>query len=346
MTLHHSQNLAAACLVLTLVATPAFAAGIALREGSTDWIANAFAGRTAKAYDAGTVLGNPAGLARLDHSEIDVSGSFIAPYSSFSGSNMDGFGQLTPGSQGGNPLEKLGVPAALAAWSASPDLKFGMAFSIPFGQRVTYPHDFVGRYQSLVSNASDLQWSLVAAYRISPHVSVGGGPVVNLLSTRLTEAVNLGPLRARFGDPTADFSGSHVGAGFVLGAMYEFDDSLRFGVTYQSRIHHAISGVQSISVPAPLSLASPSLAAILAGNAGPASTELTLPDSVSLGVYAQIDERWAVMADLQWTNWSLLRTLSIVPANQAPVTVLQEDWRDTWFFAAGVNFRVHDRLLL
>ena len=58
MTLHHSLNLAAASLALTLVATPAFAAGIALREGSTDWIANAFAGRTAKAYDAGTVLGN------------------------------------------------------------------------------------------------------------------------------------------------------------------------------------------------------------------------------------------------------------------------------------------------
>ena len=39
MTLQHSLNLAAASLALTLVATPAFAAGIALREGSTDWIA-------------------------------------------------------------------------------------------------------------------------------------------------------------------------------------------------------------------------------------------------------------------------------------------------------------------
>jgi long-chain fatty acid transport protein len=220
-----------------------------------------------------------------------------------------------------------------------------MALSVPFGQRVSYAQDFIGRYQSLVSSASDLQWSVVAAYRLSPHISIGGGPVVNILSTRLTQAVNLGPLSA-FGDPTAEFSGSHVGAGFILGAMYEFDDSLRFGVIYQSRIHHAISGDESISVPAPLGLASPSLVAMLQSNAGPASTELTLPDNVRFGAYKQIDERWAVMADLQWTNWSLLHTLIIVPANQAPATVLREDWRDTWFFAAGVNVRVHNRLLL
>lgn len=345
MPLHHPLKFGAAFLALTLAAPPGFAAGIALREGSTDWIANAFAGETAKAYDAGTVLGNPAGLTRLGQSEIDVSGTFIAPYSSFSGSNTDGFGRITSGSQGGNPLEKLGVPAAFAAWNASPDLKFGMALSVPFGQRVSYLQDFVGRYQSLVSSASDLQLSLVAAYRLSPHISVGGGPVVNVLSTRLTQAVNLGPL-STLDDPTAEFSGSHTGAGFILGAMYEFDDSLRFGVTYQSRIHHAISGDQSISVPPALGLASPSLAAMLQSTAGPASTELTLPDSVTFGFYKQIDERWAVMADLQWTNWSLLHTLIIAPANQAPATILQENWRNTWFFAAGINFRVHNRLLL
>jgi long-chain fatty acid transport protein len=49
------------------------AAGFALREGSADWMANAFAGETAKAYDASTAFTNPAGMVRLNANEIDTS---------------------------------------------------------------------------------------------------------------------------------------------------------------------------------------------------------------------------------------------------------------------------------
>ena len=45
---------------------PAIASSIALREGSADWSANAFAGETAKAYDASTAFSNPAGMTRLN----------------------------------------------------------------------------------------------------------------------------------------------------------------------------------------------------------------------------------------------------------------------------------------
>ena len=43
----------------------AVASGFALREGATDWMANGFAGETAKAYDASTAYTNPAGMVRL-----------------------------------------------------------------------------------------------------------------------------------------------------------------------------------------------------------------------------------------------------------------------------------------
>ena len=69
---------------------PVLAAGIALREGSTDWMANAFAGETAKAYDASTAFSNPAGMTRLDWNETDLSVNLVAPSTSFSGSNTIG----------------------------------------------------------------------------------------------------------------------------------------------------------------------------------------------------------------------------------------------------------------
>ena len=95
---------------MSALTPPVLAAGFALREGSADWMANAFAGEAAKAYDASTALSNPAGMARLNWNETDLSFNFIAPSSSFSGSNTI-LGQATPGSQGGNPLEPFAVQA-------------------------------------------------------------------------------------------------------------------------------------------------------------------------------------------------------------------------------------------
>src|ERR1700747_3713052 len=57
----------------------ALGAGFALREGSADWEGNAFAGDTAKAYDASTVYANPAGMVRLNWNELDASVNVIAP---------------------------------------------------------------------------------------------------------------------------------------------------------------------------------------------------------------------------------------------------------------------------
>ena len=72
---------AAAIAALTIASGSgaAFASGFGLREGATDWIANGFAGETAKAYDASTAYTNPAGMVRLDQTELDGSLSGILP---------------------------------------------------------------------------------------------------------------------------------------------------------------------------------------------------------------------------------------------------------------------------
>ena len=240
-----SRKLVTAVLVSASM-HPVLASSIALREGSADWSANAFAGEAAKAYDASTAFSNPAGMTRLNWNETDLSFTAVAPSSNFSGTNTIG-GQITPGSQGGHYAQPFVIPSVFAVWDTSPDFKFGIAITAPFGARLSYSQNFVGRYQSVVSSVSDVQISLAAAYRINDHLSVGGGPVINFLSARLTQAVNLGGLSSAFGDPMADFNGSSVGAGFALGALYEFDGSFRFGTVYRSRIQPTISGAQQVA---------------------------------------------------------------------------------------------------
>src|SRR6185437_5271657 len=325
----------------------AHAAGFALREGTSDSMGNAFAGGSAKAYDAGTTYTNPAGMVRLNWNEIDAGLNILAPSSEFSGQNFVGPGVVTLGSQGGNVTPPAITGSTFGVWSYSPDLKFGLAVTEPFGERVANPGDFVGRYQSLVSAITDVSVSLSAAYKFDEHFSIGGGPVIDYFRARLTQAINIGPASALTGDPVGDVHGDDVGAGFNIGALYQFNDNLRVGVDYRSRIEHEIDGDQSIFVPGLLALASPSTAALLNAQNTGVRTKITLPDSVTFGVYWQIDPRWAVMADVQWTEWSLIQNVNIVPTNPLlPGSTLKENWRDTWFASVGVNYRVTDKLTL
>lgn len=335
--------IAAACVAAG--ATAAHASGFALREGSADWMGNAFAGETAKAYDASTVFTNPAGMVRLNQSEFDASVNGIFPTINFSGANFVGPTQTTPGTQGGNLIQAAATGATFGVWSYSPDLKFGFAITSPFGQRISNPTDFVGRYQSLVSSITDVNLTISAAYRINEHISVGAGPVIDYFNVRLTQALNIG-VNQLVGDPVADLHGEDVSAGFNVGGLYQFNDDTRVGLDYRSRITHSINGSQYVSVPQLLALASPGTAARLAFLSSSASAQVTLPDSVTLGFYHQINPQWAVMADAQWTHWSLLKSLVVVPSNGGPTTVLPENWRSTWFGSIGASYRPIEKLLL
>lgn len=334
-------------VALACAATPAAAAGFGLREGATDWMANAFAGNTAKAYDASTAWSNPAGMVRLNQTEIDGSINGIFPTINFSGFNATGPTSTTPGSQGGNLIQSAATGGAFGVWSYSPDVKFGVAVTAPFGQRVTNPGNFVGRYQSLVSSISDVAFSASIAFKINDQLSIGGGPVIDTFTSRLTQAINTGPLAGLAGDPRADLHGSDVSAGFNIGALYQVTSAFRIGLDYRSRIQHGITGTQSISVPPLTGVFSPATAARLNFLNSGARTKITLPDNVTLGLYYQITPQWAVMSDIQWTDWSTLKSINVTPTTPGvPGSVIQENWRNTGFVSIGTNYRVTDQLML
>ncbi len=334
-------------VALAVSSVPAAASGFGLREGSSDWMANAFAGGAAKAYDASTAWSNPAGMVRLDRSEIDNSINGIFPTINFKGANVTGATSTTPGSQGGNLIQSAATGGAFGVWSYSPDVKFGVALMAPFGQRVTNPGNFVGRYQSLVSSISDIALSASVALRINDQLSIGGGPVIDRFTARLTQAINTGPLAALAGDPVADLHGNDVSVGFNIGALYQLTPAFRIGLDYRSRIQHGITGTQSIFVPPLTGVLSPKTAAQLNFLNSGARTKITLPDNVTLGLYYQITPQWAVMSDVQWTDWSVLQAISVTPTTLGvPGSVTQEHWHNTAFVSIGTNYRVTDKLML
>jgi long-chain fatty acid transport protein len=172
------------------LAGEAEAAGFALREQSAEGLGDAFAGQTAKAYNASTVFYNPAGMTRLDDNEIAGTSTWIAPEADFKGSNTNVVGGTVDGRDSLNAIKPAAIGSVFAVWNANPDWKFGASVATPFGMRSDYKVNWVGRYQALASDVTDIDFSVVGAYRINEHLSIGGGPRIDYLKARLSQAIN------------------------------------------------------------------------------------------------------------------------------------------------------------
>jgi len=330
------------------LAPGAQASGFGLREGAADWLGNATAGDSAKGYDASTVWTNPAGMALLENDEIDGAVSYIEPSAKFTGSNTDPLtGGNVSGVDGGNAVAPAASGATFGVLDLGPDWRVGFSITAPYGNRTSYDSNFVGRYQSLVSAITDIDLGLAVSYKVNDQLSIGGGPNIDYFDARLTQNVNVPVLSALTGqDPVADVHGNSIGIGYNVGVMYQFDADTRIGVDYRSRIRHNITGEQKITVPGIYSELSPAAVALLNAASSAATTSVTLPDNLDVGIYHQVNPRLAVLGSVEWTDWSLLKTLNITPTNGSAGTVISERWRNTWFAAIGANYMLLDKLML
>ncbi len=175
--LHHRRLVRAAVLAaMGSVCAPALAGGIILYEvGSAD-VGLASAGYGARAQDASTVLTNPAGMTRLDGTQVLAAGQLLwgnVKFSVGSGTSPalgSGDGGYTVGQNGWFP-----GGGAFASYSVSPDLKLGFALTGNFGMPLNYDDDWVGRYYVQEATMLGLSFMPTVAYKVSDKVSVGAG---------------------------------------------------------------------------------------------------------------------------------------------------------------------------
>lgn len=314
------------------------AGGFQLKELSADSLATSLAGQSAKASDASTVFSNPAGMTRLQGHHLSATTSGVMPYASFSGGATRN-GAPIAGSIGGDAIGDGLVGGGYGVYSFSNDLKFGVAVVSPFGLRSKYASDFVGRYQALDSSLMNFQVQPTIAYRINSALSVGLGIDISYTTAKLGTAIDLPALTGGLirSDAYGQLSGDSTNVGFNVGVLYEFSPTTRIGLDYRSRISTNLKGDANFVSPVPLAALPAALRAALTNTSG--SAKLTLPDVASLGFYHEVTPDFALMAEVQWTNWSLFKELRIKYGDGRPDSVTAENWRDGWFFSVGGNYK-------
>lgn len=316
-----------------------WASGFQVREQSAEAMGNAYAGVTAEASDLSTVFYNPAGMTRLKGNGAGGDVTLIAPSSRFDGRNTLGT-QATGGSDGGNHLRGQGAAAAYLLWDMAPDWRVGLALTTPFGMRSDYREDWVGRYHALDDTLANVNLSPSVAWRLDDRLSVAAGLQAAYSTLRLSNALNFGALVPGSGDGLLSVDGDAWGLGWTASALYEPMAGTRLGVAYRSAIRNRIHGHADFQgVPG-------ALAGGAAFGDSAVSTDLTLPDTATVGIYQQISPQWAAMSDVSWTHWSVIRSIRLSFDSGRPDLVEAQNWHDTWFASLGVAYTPAEHLRL
>ena len=343
----------ALAVLLPLVAAPALhGSGFAIIEQSVSGLGNAYAGGAAVAEDASTLFFNPAGMIRLDSPQINVGGHLLLPSARFRNEGSLTFSSPTDApvaTQGRDSNGGVGalVPNVYYVQPLSQDLVFGVGIHAPFGLVTEYDADWVGRYVGVKSDLMTLNVNPSIAYRLTEQLSVGAGVSVQYADVQLSSAIDLNRDGTTLLDGFADMEADGLAFGGNVGFLYEHDSRTRAGLHYRSAIKHELKGDAVFTLPA---LPAPLAPAAIIFHNQEVSAEVTLPETLSLSIYRAIGERWALMGDVTWTNWSRFQVLDIDFAD--PVTEsysghpIEERWKDTLRYSMGANFQATKVLVL
>jgi long-chain fatty acid transport protein len=336
------------------------AAGFALNEMSAAAIGNAFAGAGATAADASTIYYNPAGLSHMTGRQFSVTGSAVRPSIRFENQgSVTATGSRLSGGNGGDAGSWAAVPAMYYAADLGPAWRFGIGLQSAFGLKTEYDNGWAGRYQALKSELTTFNLNPTLAYAVNERLSVGMGISAQYAKVELSRALDFGSAcagalglarcapagylpQARDGKVTLD--GKDWAFGFNLGALYMPDAGTRFGLAYRSSIRHKLSGGDA-HFEKPAGLPGP-LAAAAAFADTSVTAGLDLPETINFSAYKEINSKWALLGDINWTRWSRFNELRVQFGNGAPDSVIRESWRNSTRFGAGVNYRYNDAWLL
>lgn len=344
-------------LLLVAFSGAASASGFQLTEQNASGLGNAYAGQAAVAENASTVYFNPAGMTQLQDREFSLGLAAIGPSFHFhdQGSKVGTVasggttGGLMGTGEGGNAGDWAALPNGYMSWAVSKDVYLGLGFGAPFGLKTEYDNPWVGAAQSTMFDIKTYNINPSIAWRVNEQVSLGFG--VNWQKVDATYERQLGVTTLGSGAATIP---SSIAAnsplkltldddawGWNAGALFTLSPATKIGVSYRSTIKYETTGKIEVSGP---------VSAVNSATSSDAKAEIKMPDTFSIAVTQQLNDRWQMLGDLTWTGWSSIPKVDIMRAsntgtgtgNGTIAQVLDTEFRNTWRVGLGATYKYDD----
>ena len=173
------------------------------------------------------------------------------------------------------------------------------------------------------------------SYRVNSWLYIGAG--LNLMYGMLDDQVAINNAGEARPDGQLKYDDQKWGYGANLGILVEPKPGTRFGLTYLSEVKLDFGSVPEFSGLGPALELALSKQPGLTGNMG---LGMTVPQMVMFSAYHELNEKWAVMGNLGWQNWSRFGKVDVQinSSNPASLTV-NSNYNDTWHVALGAQYR-------
>jgi long-chain fatty acid transport protein len=330
-----------ALFIVFLFVSSAWGGGVWLYESGTPDLGTAGAGRAAMASDASTAGANPAGMTRLERSQLLTAVQGLYVNSKFD-TKLSRYG----GGDGGNAGGFVPSGGLHYVHRVTDDFRMGVSAGSYFGLGVDYGDDWAGRYYTTEAELLTFGVNPGAGYRVNNWLSVGAGFSVLYATLDQKAAINNSAVPGQLpgsADGKLELDADDVGYGFNAGILVSPWSTTRFGLTYRSKVDLEFKDAAKLKniglvLQGILNLSG------LAGSK--VDIDMTVPQAVMLSAYHQLTDRWAVMGNIGWQDWSEFGKQDLTLRSTESTTFTQDlDYDDTWHFALGAQYRFAERWL-
>jgi long-chain fatty acid transport protein len=309
------------------------AGGIELYEIASPDVGLASAGYAARAQDASTLFKNPAGMSLLDGTQLQAGAQLT--YGSVAFAPDGQTSARLGGDAGGNAIGALPAASLFYVYDLAEKWRVGIGTLSYFGLVENYSDNWVGRYY--VQQGALLGMSLLPTVSFKPtdYLSIGAG--LNAMYGYFDTKVAVNNVDPGYADGQLSLKDGEWGFGANLGVMVELAKGTRLGVSYLSPVRLNFKDTPNFSN------LGPSLSGLLFA-APQLDLGMTVPQSVMVGGYHELNAEWALMADFGWQNWSQFGEVQVgvdraSALSPAQTTTANFNYQDTWHIALGTQYR-------
>lgn len=334
----------AGALGLALASSEVRAAGFSIFEQGARGMG--FAGAyTAQTQDPSAIFHNPAGIAFLKGKRLYLGGTFVKPYSDFTGADpYPGAGRTETGDVGAIPL-----PAIYYSQQFSDRLTFGLGVNAPFGLKTQWanPDTYSGRYVSLLADLKSLSLNPVVAYKLEDRLAVAAGVDVRFSQVSLARRVPaVNPFTLKVVDVAqVDLKSDwNTGVGFNLGVLAKPTEKLSVGASYRHKVKVDYTGNAAFDQISTGNLSLDQLVKqTLPQGVQSLQTSIEFPGIATVGAAYEFGD-WTAEADLVWYQWSTFGSLSLEFSDRPDLNeTIVEAYSNAFQYRFGVERRLSDR---
>ncbi|MDH4581861.1 transporter [Pseudomonas sp. BN415] len=329
---------AAASTALLVLPGQLLAGGLMLYEIGTDNVGLANAGAAARAQGPATLASNVAGMAWLPGTQISAGAQVLHGHLEFDRDESTN----VAGSGSGNALEWLPGGSLFVTREIGDGWSVGFASYGDFGLDLDYENDWSGRYFLQNGELGGLSLLPALAYRLNEQWAFGVGlrAVYATLDSEL--AVNNDPLGIlQREDGQLNYKDHDWGYGANLGAIYSPTPGTRYGLSYTSEVDITFEDGLDLQGVGPAKAQLLRNRGLLDANT---RIDMYVPQTLTLSLYHQLNERWALLASANWQDWSRFGEVGVdLDSSNPRSATLDANYRDTWHLSVGTQFRFDPR---